>query len=213
MHAHLVSTLDELAAYSQTWDRLAAGVPFRGWDWMSTWWRHYGESSADGNRQRSLFVLCVFDQTGALIGIAPWFLDRSTAGGRVLRFLGSGEVCSDYLTVLCQSGLENYVAEAIADWLGRDPANGSASGGAGCWDLLELTGVEADDLPGRTACQIPRRAGQHDPPPARTWLLANRVAHLLGRLPGHALKEFPQAAATRRAKHLQDGSGRALFGR
>ena len=98
----------------------------------------------------------------------------------MLRFLGSGEVCSEYLGVLADPSADRQVAEAIARWLtvvagagGRqDKGLGIGdwglgigvpdSGVCGCpshpnpqslipnpfssrWDLLELTGVDAED--------------------------------------------------------------------
>lgn len=145
MYVHLVSTLDELAAHAETWDRLAAGLPFRGWAWNSSWWRHYGDDPSGRNRSAQLFVPCVFDQAGTLIGIAPWYLDSSATHGRVLRFLGSGEVCSEYSTVLCQPGQESYVTEAMAEWLSGQCRGRSGGNGSNRWDLLELTGVDAED--------------------------------------------------------------------
>jgi len=140
-----LSTLEELTPYAEAWDRLACGSPFRGWTWMSTWWRHY----SDGPQGRSrLCVLCAFDGAGALAGVAPWYLDVSATQGRVLRFLGSGEVASDHLSVLCRPGLEDRVTEALARWLsGRDSSGAAFSSrrDADDWDLLELGGVDADD--------------------------------------------------------------------
>lgn len=135
-----LGSLRELAPYAEPWDRLARGVPFRGWTWASAWWRHYG----DGREGRSrLYVLCVLDGAHALVGLAPWYLDVSAAQGRVLRFLGTGEVTSDHLTVLCQPGRENQVTEALAQWLGGRHAQPGHE--ADDWDLLELSGVDADD--------------------------------------------------------------------
>ncbi len=145
MYVHLVSTLDELAAYSEAWDRMAAGMPFRGLDWNSSWWRHYGSDPSGGNRSARLFALCVLDQIGTLVGVAPWYLDSSATQGRVLRFLGSGEVCSEYATVLCQPGHEFHVTEAMAEWLTAQARGSSHSDGSNRWDLLELTGVDAED--------------------------------------------------------------------
>ena len=64
-------TWDELAPYAEPWDRLAAGVPFRSWTWLSHWWRHYGRT-----RRTRLLVLGVFDQADLLVGAAPgtWIL-------------------------------------------------------------------------------------------------------------------------------------------
>jgi CelD/BcsL family acetyltransferase involved in cellulose biosynthesis len=55
------------------------------------------------------------------------FLERS------LRFMGSGEICSDYLTLLAAPGREQDVAEAAARRLSHEAA--------GEWNLIELDGV------------------------------------------------------------------------
>jgi len=137
------STLDELAPYANDWDRLSAGVPFRSWAWLSAWWRHYGQAADDEHPAARLFVTAVFDHDDTLVGLAPWYLDCSGAWCRLLRPLGSGEVCSDYLTVLCQVGMEDQLTQALAERLtewahaeNRDPQR---------WDLLELTGCDAHD--------------------------------------------------------------------
>ncbi|MHC4404351.1 MAG: GNAT family N-acetyltransferase [Planctomycetota bacterium] len=140
-------TLDQLAALAGHWDRLARGVPFRSWTWASAWWRHYGVVAGDA-RRLSLFVLAVLDASGRPVGIAPWYMEKHVGKGSVLRFLGDGEVCSDYLSVLSEWGWEDRVAAALADWLTR--AHAPADRPAGCrfgrWDLLELAGVDADDV-------------------------------------------------------------------
>jgi len=72
---------------------------------------------------------------------------RSTTGGRVLRFLGTGEVCSDYLSILTQPGREEEVADALAQWLTEAATGSSGSNGhaRNRWDLIELTGVDATE--------------------------------------------------------------------
>jgi CelD/BcsL family acetyltransferase involved in cellulose biosynthesis len=126
------NTLDELTPYADDWDRLSLGIPFRSWAWLSLWWRHYGP----GNR---LAVLGVFDDTDTLVGIAPWYLEHSTLYGRVLRSLGSGEVCSDYIGLLCSQAVEDSVVDVLADYL-TDPAACDLR-----WDLLDLDGIDAED--------------------------------------------------------------------
>ena len=142
------SDLEDLTAYADAWDTLSGEVPFRSWDWLSTWWRHYGDHR-QGSSAPGLFVLCVFDHNDALVGVAPWYRECSATHGRVLRFLGTGEVCSDYLSVLCRPGIEDEVTGALADWLSGDPGGGDrppAVSDGDRWDLLELTGVDAEDL-------------------------------------------------------------------
>ena len=132
------STFDDLAPFAADWDRLAAGNPFRSWAWTSTWWRHYGPRST-GSCRRRLFVLAAFDREDRLVGIGPWHLDRSPVTGRVLRLLGTGEVCSEYLGILAEPGVEAEVARALAEWLV------GASIAADRWGLLELTAVDEAD--------------------------------------------------------------------
>ena len=99
---------------------------------MSTWWRHYGVSNG-------LYVLAILDAHARLAGVAPWYVSPSPAWGRTLRFLGTGEVCSEYLGVLSEPGLEAEVVRAVAGWL-VDPATAEER-----WQRLELTAVDAED--------------------------------------------------------------------
>jgi CelD/BcsL family acetyltransferase involved in cellulose biosynthesis len=128
-----IATAAEAEALAGDWNRLACGVPFRHSQWLHTWWRHYGQGS-------ELFTLLVRDH-GQAIGIAPWYLQRSRARGRVVRMLGSGEVCSDYLTLLCAADDVPRVAAAIADWL----TQAARRRGDDRWDSIELDTVAATD--------------------------------------------------------------------
>jgi CelD/BcsL family acetyltransferase involved in cellulose biosynthesis len=133
-----------LATLSTSWDALAGEIPFRSATWARNWWRHYRDS-----RSR-LLVLLVADAQGDIMGIAPWFVSRCPRLGRVVRFIGSGEVCSDYVTVLAEPQHAPAVASRLADWL--------AGEGAAEWDLLDLTGVErADSAVGRLAESLAER--------------------------------------------------------
>ena len=74
----------------------------------------------------------------------PWYLHYFPAKGWVLRWLGTGEVCSDYLSILCQAHDTDRVTETLADYLtGAD----RGAGGPHAWDLLEIDGIAADDPP------------------------------------------------------------------
>jgi len=137
------TNFEELAPYADDWDRLAAGVPFRGWTWLRNWWRHYGPQN-DAERSRiHLAVLCIFDDSGALLGVAPWYVESTALHGRMLRLLGSGEVCSDYLGVLSHPAAQETVVEAIIDYLAESMKNGSSDKPQ--WDLLKLEGIDAKD--------------------------------------------------------------------
>jgi CelD/BcsL family acetyltransferase involved in cellulose biosynthesis len=180
MQVHCFDNLDDLACLADAWDRFAAGVPFRGWTWQTTWWRHYG-ADVPGRR---LCVLGVFDHRQDLVGLAPWYVETKGRCRRVVRFLGSGEVCSDYLTLLAEPGLEKAVAGALAHRLLRsgESHEGDADDMPG-WDMLELTGVDSRDilvdwLAGHLAlggCTVHHRMGL---PCRRTELPASLDAYL-----------------------------------
>jgi CelD/BcsL family acetyltransferase involved in cellulose biosynthesis len=138
IHVRRLRTAGDLTPLAGAWNALAGGVPFRSWEWLESWWRAYGAEPG-----KELFTLTVVDDGGELLGLAPWYLDRWGSRRRVIRFLGSGEVCSDYLTILCRDGCEDEVTRALADWL-SSAQEGSAAGRPG-WDLLELSGVDHGD--------------------------------------------------------------------
>jgi CelD/BcsL family acetyltransferase involved in cellulose biosynthesis len=115
-------------------------------------------------------VLGVLDTSGRLVGIAPWHLERSAAKGWVVRWLGSGEVCSDYASLLSMPEDADRVTEAIAAYLTGPQC---ASGKRHCWDLLEIDGVDAEDAAvGRLLRQLNERGcSQHGNAPVQTWRL------------------------------------------
>lgn len=155
-----LSSLADVSALARAWDGLSGGVPFRSWTWLGTWWEHYRTPLAE------LFVLAV-RQEGELVALAPWYVHKHPLYGRVVRFLGDGEVCSDYLSVLCRSGMEGPAASALARWLLREAAL-SRHGG---WSLLEFDSIDAADLMMRRlidelAC---RGALEYSQPAANCW--------------------------------------------
>ncbi len=143
MQVCCLTALDELAPYADDWDRLAAGIPFRGWTWLSNWWRHYGPKNDAETLRTRLATLCVFDDFDNLIGVAPWYLDCSALHGRVLRPLGSGEVCSDYLSILCHPAHEDAVVEAMAEFLLENISDNDPDSLR--WTLLAFDGIDAED--------------------------------------------------------------------
>jgi len=150
MMIEVFSTLEEIAPLAESWDLLAGGIPFRSWAWLSCWWRHYGSEGG-----AKLFVLAVRDEAGRLVGIAPWYVQRSVAKGRGLRWLGTGEVCSEYLSVLCHAYDTDRVAEALAVYLSGPDC---MQGGRRIWDVLEVDGVAAKD---RATTQLLAKLAQH----------------------------------------------------
>lgn len=126
--------LDNMAA---AWDCMTHSVAFRHSTWLHAWWRHYQAG-------RELFVLRVANDHDEVVGIAPWYMETTVRHGRVIRPLGNGEVCSDYLSILATPEYEEGVAESLSQWL-MDAANGRYAAEQR-WDLLALDSVRADEI-------------------------------------------------------------------
>ena len=153
MHITRHRQFDSLPAAWQTdWTELARKVPFRRFDWLEAWWRNYSANS-DGSPtgRHELYVLTVTDDQNHLIGVAPWYRLSTRSGSKVVRFLGDGEVCSDYLSVLCRDDHSIAVTKAIAIWLQRANERGGSPNVADQpvdddrWDRLDFVGVDAED--------------------------------------------------------------------
>ena len=165
MHVERFSSLESLEPLRDAWRELSQIAPMMSPAWLENWWRAYGNDDA----QRELYVLGIFDDAGQLAALAPWYLHRSKSHGRVLRFLGSGEVCSDHLSLLCREDCAAAAVDALAEWLETSNTPDSADR----WELLELTGVDADDpAMVRLATAMRRRGhGLHHRPALRCWRL------------------------------------------
>ena len=136
-HAHDASDYraPDLAALETPWNILAAGEPMRSWDWLATWWKHYGTENV-----RELHVLAVYDESAidaaTLVGIAPWYVEHTPLHGSILQPLGNGRVCTDHLSLLCRPDYVATVAAAIADYLTANDED---------WDRLELPSIDDGD--------------------------------------------------------------------
>lgn len=128
-----LSRLIDFDSVRASWQELAAGRPMQGWHWNSTWWMHYGQP--DTGPQRELMTLVVKDGSH-VVAIAPWFLDQTSTRGRVIRFLGEDEICTEYPSILCHPADRARVTSALADYLVNE---------APTWDVLELAGIEEDN--------------------------------------------------------------------
>ena len=132
------------AALREEWARLhenaPAATPFQSWEWLYTWWEHYGGGHA-------LRLVTVRDGRGVLVGAAPLMLDRRP--GRLL-FVGTG--ITDYLDVLVRDGWGEEVAPAVAGAMRE-------MGGWAVADLQELG-------PGAEAWRL---VGAWGGPKARPW--------------------------------------------
>jgi len=118
LSTNTIQTRTEFQALQPEWDELLArsddASVFLTHEWLSTWWKHLG-------KDRSLHVLTVRDN-GRLIGVLPLALrvpQYSRMMPRVLEFLGSGVVGSDYLDAIVDREREEETLDAFAHNLAR----------------------------------------------------------------------------------------------
>jgi CelD/BcsL family acetyltransferase involved in cellulose biosynthesis len=115
----VVSSTQEFRELHDEWDALLASslsdCVFLTHEWLFTWWKHL----SDG---RELSIIAVRDD-GKLIGVLP--LAKRAAQytrmmPRVLEFVGTGIIGSDYLDAIIQKGREKEVlaefAEEVDSW-------------------------------------------------------------------------------------------------
>lgn len=134
LHVDRIQDLAGFAALSLEWDALlersGERSPFLTWEWLYPWWQHLG-------RDKELYLLTVRDTSGQLVGLAP--LCRSWTGlgiwdrRRVLEFLGTGDVASDYLNIIVDPSPGCTVLAALVEYLVAHHAE---------WDMLSLTDVD-----------------------------------------------------------------------
>jgi CelD/BcsL family acetyltransferase involved in cellulose biosynthesis len=135
-----VSTEAEFLILESDWNRLlmesSRPVPFLTWEWISTWWQHFGANSR-------LFVIVARDEMSRVVGIAPLRLtSRKTFGMvpvRSLEFLGyrGSKVCADHLDFI--TGLAHR-AEICSRLCGEVIRRCDE------WDSLELADLAEDSL-------------------------------------------------------------------
>lgn len=130
-----VDTLQEFKELRDSWDRLLEETSnpniFLTWEWLYTWWEFYSAGY-------QLFILLALDQNENLSGIAPFCLARiSPIRIKVLRFLGTEEVCSDHLDFILKKGREKEALALFFKFLEENSKE---------WDLLEFTDMPEDSF-------------------------------------------------------------------
>ena len=130
------------AEWSSLLDRSASRSVFLTWEWLYAWWESF-------ERGRALCLIEVRDEAKALRGIAPLCIEHrgGLAPERVVSFLGTERVSSEYLDLIAAPGDGEAVASAV--WRELLAARRE-------WDRLEWT----DLLPDATALLVQKLAQQ-----------------------------------------------------
>ncbi|HEY7678864.1 MAG TPA: GNAT family N-acetyltransferase, partial [Candidatus Methylomirabilis sp.] len=149
LRVEVLNGAEGLAGLREEWEALwaaaGAGV-FMSWEWMATWWRHYGAG-------RELHLIAVRDAGGDLVGVAPlmWGIRRYRGLPlRAIELLGAGgKVSPDLMDILALPQRADEVGHAV--WIHL--------AGRASWDLLELDNVEAGAAAASALAMAARRDG------------------------------------------------------
>lgn len=144
MRLKLYKNLSELERDRAHWDALAGSFPFFQFDWMANWFQILG-------KELELAVLVGIDKDDQWIGIAPWCIDRTQPLLNKIRFLGSGDACSDYLRLIASEENHQEFNRVAIDWL---------IGNIGCpktlgrIDVIDLEGISPEDPIANYLCEV-----------------------------------------------------------
>jgi CelD/BcsL family acetyltransferase involved in cellulose biosynthesis len=93
------------AEWNDLLGRSAFNNLFTTWEWQSSWWAAY--------QPGELWIVAVRDSAGALVGLAPLFIDHSSPDERVVREVGCVDV-TDYLDLLVDQSCPRDVLDCIS---------------------------------------------------------------------------------------------------
>ena len=116
------------APYLRAWRRLVGDTPMRSPEWLLSWWEIYAAPDDE------LYILLIHDQAGALVGLAPLYL-QCPGGSKTFRLLGSGDACTNHTTWFSAPGWETDVGIEVARYLLKREAE---------WKRLVFESVNAD---------------------------------------------------------------------
>lgn len=116
-----IQTEGEFEELKDEWNQLLcrshSNSIFLTWEWLYTWWKYY-------HFNRKLFIVTVRDQEGALLGIAPLCISKIKSlklfSAKVLNFLGTEDVCSEYLDFIVGNDGSKEIVLAIHDYIDSD---------------------------------------------------------------------------------------------
>lgn len=110
---------EEFGSLQGEWDNLVARNRstsiFLTWEWLYSWWNHFG-----GNQD--LRIVTIRNEAGRLLGIGPFSI-RNYGGflhGKVLGFLGTAPLSSEYLDIIADRDYEEEVVNAVFHFLSND---------------------------------------------------------------------------------------------
>ncbi|MGA2775285.1 MAG: GNAT family N-acetyltransferase [Candidatus Omnitrophota bacterium] len=132
MEIKRISKEEDFLKLKDCWNSLLfksnLGNIFLTWEWLYNWWQVF-----KGSRDK-LFILVGMDND-EVVGIAPCYINGRFY--KKIRFLGSGIVCSEYLSFIANSEKMVTFCAGVCEYLSTNSDK---------WDLLYLESLEVDNI-------------------------------------------------------------------
>lgn len=125
MSLEIIDSTQAFEALGEEWNALTDET-LRSHEWHLAWWKQFGEE----NQLR----IYGFRVDNRLVGILPMFVDRWMGQSRI-RYLGSGDTCTDYARIIGDSRYHADFSEQVAKNLTRNLGMG----------MVELEGTTESD--------------------------------------------------------------------
>ena len=129
-----IKTIQEFQNLREDWNYLLSASKadniFLTWEWLFTWWEVYGVN-------KELCILLIKEED-KLIGIAPLMITKENVVGipvRLLKFIGSEKVCSEYLDLITISGRESELLSLFIQYINQNN---------NLWDVLLINDITED---------------------------------------------------------------------
>ena len=107
INREVIQTLEEFRTVQEIWDRFDVD-PLNSFSWNLSWWNAF-QSHGD-------LHLIKFERAGKVVGLAPFYVDRWFGLAR-LRFLATGDACTDYVDLICDPEHYELCTFSLAEYI------------------------------------------------------------------------------------------------
>ena len=125
INREVIHSLEDFKSIRHTWDQFEVD-PMNSFAWNLSWWKAF-QTHGD-------LHLMKFERAGKIVGIAPLYLDR-WYGLKRLRFLATGEACTDYADIICEPDHYDLCSWSLGEYIREQR-----------FDVVELESTRDDRL-------------------------------------------------------------------
>lgn len=136
INREVVHSLEDFKQLRSVWGRFQVD-PMNSFAWNLSWWNAF-QTHGDLHMMK-------FERAGSIVGIAPFYIDR-WFGLKRLRFLATGDACTDYADIVCDPLHYELCAWSLAEYIGQQK-----------FDVVELECTRDDRLPKLLKRSLSRR--------------------------------------------------------